>query len=204
MSNNHECACGHCHEHKNESKALPIILTAAGALLTVFSLLPFVGDMAEKLMQAAAMIICGMPVFADAVKAVSKLKIDESLLLVIAVIAAFLLGEYFEAAVVAVLFRVGELLEDYASDRSRKSIEAVFAIVSDSANLVLPDGTIKKVDADDINIGDVIAVLPHETVPVDGVIVSGAGSMDASAITGESIPVAAEEGCAVSSGMVRR
>lgn len=153
-------------------------------------------------MQTAAMIICGFPVFVDAIKSVSKLKINESLLLVIAVIAAFLLGEYFEAAAVAVLFRVGELLEGFASDRSRKSIEAIFSIVSDSANLVSADGTIKKVDADDIKIGDIIAVLPHETVPVDGVIVNGAGSMDASAITGESIPVAAEIGSKVSSGMI--
>ncbi len=153
-------------------------------------------------MQTAAMIICGFPVFVDAIKSVSKLKINESLLLVIAVIAAFLLGEYFEAAAVAVLFRVGELLEGFASDRSRKSIEAIFSIVSDSANLVSADGTIRKVDADDVKIGDIIAVLPHETVPVDGVIVNGAGSMDASAITGESIPVAAEIGSKVSSGMI--
>lgn len=153
-------------------------------------------------MQTAAMIICGFSVFVDAIKSVSKLKINESLLLVIAVISAFLLGEYFEAAAVAVLFRVGELLEGFASDRSRKSIEAIFSIVSDSANLVSADGTIKKVDADDIKIGDIIAVLPHETVPVDGVIVNGAGSMDASAITGESIPVAAEIGSKVSSGMI--
>lgn len=153
-------------------------------------------------MQTAAMIICGFPVFVDAIKSVSKLKINESLLLVIAVIAAFLLGEYFEAAAVAVLFRVGELLEGFASDRSRKSIEAIFSIVSDSANLVSADGTIRKVDADDVEIGDIIAVLPHETVPVDGVVVNGAGSMDASAITGESIPVAAEIGSKVSSGMI--
>ncbi len=202
MSDNHECGCCHCHAHENEKKLLPIVLTVVGALLTACSLLPFVGGIGAKLMQTAAMIICGFPVFVDAIKSVSKLKINESLLLVIAVIAAFLLGEYFEAAAVAVLFRVGELLEGFASDRSRKSIEAIFAIVSDSANLVLPDGTIKKVDADDIKIGDIIAVLPHETVPVDGVIVNGAGSMDASAITGESIPVAAEIGSKVSSGMI--
>lgn len=202
MSDNHECGCSHCHAHENEKKLLPILLTVVGALLTACSLLPFVGEIGAKLMQTAAMIICGFPVFVDAIKSVSKLKINESLLLVIAVIAAFLLGEYFEAAAVAVLFRVGELLEGFASDRSRKSIEAIFSIVSDSANLVSADGTIKKVDADDVKIGDIIAVLPHETVPVDGVIVNGAGSMDASAITGESIPVAAEIGSKVSSGMI--
>lgn len=196
------CGCDHCHDEKEGSKVLPIVLTVIGAALVICSVLPFMGETAAKLMQIAAAIICGIPVFADAIKAVSKLKINESLLLVIAVIAAFFLGEYFEAAMVAVLFRVGELLEDFASDRSRKSIEAIFSIVSDSANLVMPDGTLKKVDADDINIDDIIAVLPHETVPVDGVVVSGASSMDASAITGESIPVDVENGSKVSSGMV--
>lgn len=179
-----------------------MITTVIGAVLIAASFLPFVGDMAGKVFLIVAMILCGFPVFADAVKALSKFKINESLLLVIAVIAAFLLGEFFEAAVVSVLFRVGELMEDFASDRSRKSIEAIFSIVSDEANIVKPDGTLEKIDADDVKIGDVIAVLPHETVPVDGIVVKGGGSVDTSALTGESLPVEISEGSEVSSGMV--
>lgn len=196
------CGCDHCHEKKEEKSIMPIVITVVGALLVIASLLPVAGEFACKLMQVAAMTICGIPIFIDAVKAISKFKINESLLLVIAVIAALFLGEYFEAAVVAVLFRVGELMEDYASDRSRKSIEAIFSIVSDDANLVMADGTFKKIDADDIKIGDIIAVLPHETVPVDGVVTKGEGSVDASALTGESVPIAVEEGSSVSGGMI--
>ncbi len=202
MSDKHECGCGHCHEKKEENKAFPIVITAMGVLLIVVSLLPFIGEKAGGLLQVAAMIICGIPVFADAVKAVSKFRINESLLLVIAVIAAFFLGEYFEAAVVAVLFRIGELMEDYASDKSRKSIESIFEIVNDEANLVDENGNIQKIDADDVKINDTIAVLPHETVPVDGVVIKGIGSVDASALTGESIPIYVEEGSALSSGMI--
>ena len=196
------CSCGHCHEKEEKGKLLPIIVVIFSALLIAASFLPFVSETAGKLMLTAAMLISGLPVFADAVKALSKFKINESLLLVIAVIAAFFIGEFFEAAVVSVLFRVGELMEDYAEDKSRKSIEAIFGIVSDTANLVMPDGSYKSVDADDVNIGDTVAVLPHEILPVDGTVVKGFGSVDASALTGESMPVEVSEGSAVSSGMI--
>lgn len=196
------CGCSHCHEKQKENKSKPIIITVVGAVLIAFSFLPFVTDQISAVMLFAAMIICGIPVFVSAIKSISKLKINESVLLVIAVVAACILGEYFEAAVVTVLFRVGELMEDYASDKSRKSVEAVFSIVSDNANLVLPDGSIEKIDADDVEIGDIIAVMPHETVPVDGVVTSGVGSMDSSALTGESMPVFIEEGSLISSGMI--
>ena len=197
------CGCDHCHEHeKDENKALPIIITVLCAAAIGISFLPFFGSTVRNIILTAVILISGMPVFINAVKSISKLRIDESILLVIAVIAAFLLGEYFEAAVVSVLFRIGELMEDFASDRSRKSIEAIFGIVSDTANLVLPDGTLKKVDAEDIKVGDTVAVLPHETVPVDGVVVDGEGEADASALTGESLPVHFGEGSLLRSGMI--
>lgn len=196
------CGCSHCHDKKKESNAKPIAVTAVGALLIILSFLPFITEPVSVIMLALAVIICGIPVFTAAVNSLAKRKIDESVLLVIAVIAACILGEYTEAAVVTVLFRVGELMEDYASDKSRKSVEAIFSIVSDNANLVLSDGTIKKIDADDVEIGDILAILPHETVPVDGIVTSGMGSMDASALTGEALPVEIEEGSYVSSGMV--
>lgn len=197
------CGCDHCHEHeKDENKALPIIITVFCAAAIGISFLPFFDSTVRNIILTAVILISGMPVFINAVKSISKLRIDESILLVIAVIAAFLLGEYFEAAVVSVLFRIGELMEDFASDRSRKSIEAIFGIVSDTANLVLPDGTLKKVDAEDIKIGDTVAVLPHETVPVDGVVVDGEGEADASALTGESLPVHFGEGSLLRSGMI--
>lgn len=195
------CGCDHCHEEKKEG-VLPIVITVAGALLIAASFLPFINDIIRTVMLIAATLICGIPIFINAAKSVVKFKINESLLLVIAVTAAIFLGEFFEAAVVSVLFRVGELMEDYASDRSRKSIEAIFGIVNDNANLVMPDGSIKKIDADDVKIDDIIAILPHETVPVDGIAVKGEGSVDASALTGESMPVHVEEGSKLSSGMI--
>ena len=197
MSHEHECGCSHCHGEENKMK--PIILISVCVLLIVLS---FFSEKFSAVILISAIVVCGFSVFLSAVKSISKLNINETVLLLIAVVAACVLGEYFEAAVVTVLFRIGEIMEDYASDKSRKSIEAVFSIVSDSANVVQNDGTIKMIDADDVEIGDILAVMPHETVPVDGVVTSGAGSMDASALTGESLPVAVEVGSSVSSGMI--
>ncbi len=197
------CGCGHCHGHDGEKKGkLSIAITVIGVILTAASFIPFKIEWISSVMLIAAAVLCGFPVLIDAVKSLLKKQITEAFLLVIAVVAAIILGEFFEAAAVSVLFGIGELLEEYASDRSRKSIEAIFSIVSDDANLVLPDGKYEKIDADDVKIGDIIAVLPHETVPVDGVVIKGEGSVDASALTGEGMPVEVCVDSEISSGMI--
>lgn len=196
------CGCGHCHEKDEKESVLPIVMTAVGAALIAVSFLPLFDGFISKLLLIAATFLCGIPIFSDALKSLRNKQITEAFLLVIAVVSALFLGEFFEAAVVSVLFRVGELMEDYASGRSRKSIEAVFSIMTDEANIVRDGGKLEKIDADDVEIGDILAVLPHETVPVDGVVVKGCGSVDASALTGESMPVEVSEGFSVSSGMI--
>ena len=194
------CGCGHEHEHSTVGKTA-LFLTASGAILIVLSFLPFLSSIKDWLLIAAT-LLCGFSTFKNAFHSLKKLRIDESLLLLIAVVAAVILKEFFEAAMVSVLFRLGALLEEYASGKSRKAIESVFSIVSDEANLVLPDGKIHKVDADDLEINARIAVFPHEIIPVDGVVYDGAGTVDASAITGESIPVSVCKGDSVLSGML--
>lgn len=194
------CGCGHEHEHSTVGKTA-LFLTASGAILIVLSFLPLLSSIKDWLLIAAT-LLCGFSTFKNAFHSLKKLRIDESLLLLIAVVAAVILKEFFEAAMVSVLFRLGALLEEYASGKSRKAIESVFSIVSDEANLVLPDGKIHKVDADDLEINARIAVFPHEIIPVDGVVYDGAGTVDASAITGESIPVSVCKGDSVLSGML--
>ena len=196
------CKECHSHEHKEKKSLLTIVIIAVSIVMILVSFLPFLADDFSKLMLILAADICGIPIFIDAVKSLKKKQITESFLLVVAVIASFFLGEFFEAAVVSVLFRIGELMENYVSDKSRKSIESIFGIISDEANLVKSDGTLKKIDAENIRIGDILAVLPHEIVPVDGEVINGKGSVDASALTGESMPVEVCEGSTVSSGMI--
>ncbi len=193
------CGCGHSHSHKKDDK-LSVPITLLGAILIAVSFIPIFSAAVKTVLLISATVICGIPVFLDALKALKNKEIGETVLLLIAVIAAILLGEYFEAAVVTVLFRVGEQMEEYASGKSRKSIESVFAIVSDVANLVMPDGEIKKIDADEIEKGNILAVLPHEIIPADGVVTKGIGTVDESSLTGESLPVEVCEGSAVRSG----
>lgn len=193
------CSCG-CGHEKGESK-LPVVAVVCGALLTALSFLPFLNETVGKIMLIAAVIICGLPTFRSALLSLKNRKINESLLLLIAVVAAMILGEFTEAAAVSVFFRIGELLEEFASGRSRKSIESLYSIVSDEANLVNEDGTTVRIDADEVEIGNRLAVMPHEIICVDGVVYSGEGTVDASAITGESLPVEVRCGDKVRSGM---
>lgn len=193
------CGCGHCHGEE-EKGALPIVLTAVGAAAIAATFLPFINVTVKSVILALVAVVCGLPVFADAVKSLRNKKIGETVLMLIAVVAALLLGEFFEAAVVTVLFRAGELMDEYASGRSKRSIEALFSIVSDKANLVMPDGSFKKIDADEIEKGSVLAVLPHEIIPADGIIISGESTVDESALTGESLPVEVSGGSCVRSG----
>ncbi len=193
------CGCGHSHSHKENDK-LSVPITVIGAVLIAASFIPFSVGAIKNILLASATVICGIPIFADALKALKNKEIGETVLLLIAVIAAMLLGEFFEAAVVTVLFRVGEQMEEFASGKSRKSIESVFSIVSDTANLVMPDGSYQKIDADEIEKGNILAVLPHEIIPADGTVKRGIGTVDESSLTGEGLPVEVSDGSAVRSG----
>lgn len=179
---------------------MPVVITALGAVMIVVSFLPFVNATAGKIILALTAVVSGLPVFGDALKELKNKSAGESLLLFIAVAAALVLGEFFEAAMVTVLFRAGELMEEFASGRSRRSIESLFSIISETANLVMPDGSYETIDADEIECGNVIAVLPYELIPVDGTVIGGSGTVDCSSLTGESMPVTVSEGSKVLSG----
>lgn len=108
--------------------------------------------------------------------------------MMIAVVASCVLGEFFEAAAVTILFNIGEYIEDKAVSKSRKGIEALSMIRPDKAHLLKSDGTIITVDAEEIQPDDIIIVNPYERIPLDGIIIDGESSLDTSALTGESIP----------------
>lgn len=148
-----------------------------------------------------AVIVCGYKVFRLGFKSVLKLRLDENTLMTIAVIAAFCIGEFAEAALVTLLFAIGEALEDKAVSRSRHDIEKLAEIRPDTANLETHHGTLS-VPAQSVKTGDTIVINPFERIPLDGEIISGSSSIDASALTGESIPVNAVQGTKLLSGMM--
>lgn len=146
----------------------------------------------------AAYIIAGLEVLKDALKNIIKGQVfDENFLMSIATIGAICVGEYPEAIMVMLLYRIGEYFQDKAVEKSRHSISELMDIRPDYANL---DG--KKVSPESVKIGDIITVNTGEKVPLDGIITEGQASIDTSALTGESIPKSVKAGDAISSGCI--
>lgn len=149
-----------------------------------------------------AFILSGFPVLGNAFKGIIKGNVfNENTLMAVASIGAFLIKEYPEAVFVMIFYRVGEMFENYAVKKSRKSISEVMNICPEYANLV-KDGKTVKVDPEDIAIGDIITVAAGEKIPLDGVILSGNSYIDTRALTGESVPRRVSENETVLSGCI--
>ncbi len=126
---------------------------------------------------------------------------DENFLMSIATIGAFFVGEYPEGVAVMLFYQVGELFQSYAVGKSRKSIASLMQIRPDSANL-LKDGIIDIVSPEEVAIDDIILVKPGEKIPLDGIILEGASSLDTKALTGEALPKEVSVGDTAISGCI--
>lgn len=126
---------------------------------------------------------------------------DENFLMVVASIGAFFTGEYPEAVAVMLFFNVGEFFEDYAVNKSRKSITSLMDIRPDTATIEV-DGQLKQVSPEELKIGDVITVSAGEKIAIDGEVIEGSSSVDTSAITGESVPRSLSVGDKATSGYI--
>lgn len=147
-------------------------------------------------------LVLGFEIISDAIiKLLHGELFDEYFLMTVASIGALCIGEYPEAVAVMLFFRIGECFEDYAVDKSRRSIAELMGIRPDYA-CVEVDGVLQKFDPNTIPIGTVITVTPGERIPLDGVIMDGESSVDTSALTGESMPRTVKKGQQVVSGCV--
>ena len=152
-------------------------------------------------LSAAATLLSGYKIFLKGIKNAVRLKIDETVLLAVAVVAAFCLGEFVEAAMVTILFSLGDFIEDIAVDASRRDIEKLAQIRPDTATIV-KDGVETVVPAESVKTGSIITVKPYERLPLDGIVTSGKSTLDTSALTGESLPVDISVGSEVMSGAI--
>ncbi len=152
-------------------------------------------------LSVSATLLSGYKIFLKGIKNAVRLKIDETVLLAVAVVAAFCLGEFVEAAMVTILFSLGEFIEDIAVDASRRDIEKLAQIRPDTATIV-KDGIESVVPAESVKTGSIITVKPHERLPLDGIVTSGKSTLDTSALTGESLPVDISVGSEVMSGAI--
>lgn len=138
-------------------------------------------------------------------KALKNLKnrnpFDENFLMTIATLGAFGIGEYPEAVAVMLFYKIGEYFQEKAVSKSRNSIEALLNIKPQWANVYL-NGVLKKIRPNEVSVGNTILVNPGENIPLDGIIIKGASSLDTKAITGESLPQDVSEGNLVLSGSI--
>jgi Cd2+/Zn2+-exporting ATPase len=149
----------------------------------------------------AGIVSSGVPVIRSGYYSARNLSLDIDLLMGTAIVAATGIGYFVEAATLAVLFSIAELLEDYAMDRARHSLRELMELSPDEAT-VLRDGEEETVSVEEIHIGEIAAVRPGEKIPMDGIVVDGSSAVDESPITGESVPVDKSEADDVYAGTI--
>ena len=168
-------------------------------LISLFDLLPLPFDAAW-----AAIILCGLPIILEAVVGlITAFDIKADVLVSLALTASVITGESFAAGEVAFIMQLGALLEDVTVSRARAGIERLVKLTPVSARRLTAAGE-ELIPAQEVRVGELLRVLPGESIPVDGVIVSGETSVDQSVMTGESLPADKGPGDEVSSGTVNR
>lgn len=190
--------------NKKQKKVLIRIIASAVLLLAVklITVRFEVNVYIELLLYLIPYLVIGYDILKKAVKGIFRGQVfDENFLMAVATVGAMALGEYLEGAAVMLFYQIGELFQSVAVGKSRKNISALMDIRPDYVNVEI-DGKIEQFDPDDIEVGTEIIVNPGEKVPIDGVIVYGATTLDTVALTGESVPRNAEIGDEVISGSV--
>lgn len=176
-----------------------LVISGAAVICSLLKFKPFPFDMAW-----IAIILCGLPIVLEAVIGlVTAFDIKADVLVSMALIASICIGEIFAAGEVAFIMQLGALLEELTVARARAGIEKLVHLTPQTAR-VLRDGGEATIPAEEVKVGDRLRVLPGESVPVDGVIVSGRTSINQAVMTGESLPVDKTVGDDVSSGTVNQ
>jgi Cd2+/Zn2+-exporting ATPase len=203
-----EKGCGHggC-EHGHDDTPFPrTFLVVASGVLTglglVMQWLSVGPGWATQVVFAIATLSGGLLVFPAAWKALLKRRLDMNVLMTVAVVGAWIIGEHAEAAAVVFLFSLSELLESWAATRARRAVSALLELSPPTAIVSSPDGAEKEVPVSEVAIGATIRVKSGSRIPLDGEVISGASAVDQSPITGESVPVDKATGDAVYAGTV--
>lgn len=199
-------------EMTKKQKRNLIRILLASAMLVVFSLLPVKG-ISRLFLYLIPYFVVGYDILQKALRGIyHRQAFDEALLMSVATLGALALavydglhgGEanYTEAIAVMLFYQIGEWFQSYAVGKSRKNISALMDIRPDYANVERVDGTLFRVDPDEVEVGDTIIIQPGEKIPIDGVVKVGASTLNTAALTGESAPREVAPGDEVISGCV--
>ncbi len=195
------------HEFIEKLESIPATIVS-GVFLLAGLLIPIIsGDELPIYLDPSwiAVLISGIPLVYSAIKKLIRnkgiSKISSALLITAAMIASVAIGDIFAAGEIAFIMAIGEILEDKTTARARKGLKKLISLAPAQGRKLTKDGEVM-IPAEEIQVGDILRVLPGETIPVDGVIVSGETSVDQSVMTGESLPVDKTAGDSVFSGTV--
>ena len=190
---------------KQKKMLLRILVTAV--MLAVLHVLPITG-VPQLIAYLAAYLVIGYDILRKAGRGILNGRaFDENFLMALATLGAFFLavwtrsGDYVEGIAVMLFYQIGELFQSYAVGKSRRNITALMDIRPDYANIET-DGELHQVAPDEVAVGSIIVVQPGEKVPLDGVVVEGAASLNTSALTGESLPRDVRAGDEIISGCI--
>ena len=176
-----------------------LVVSGITIILSLLNIQPFSFDIAW-----VSIILCGVPIILEAIIGlVTAFDIKADVLVSLALIASVIIGETFAAGEVAFIMQLGGLLEELTVAKARAGIEKLVHLTPRIARK-LQDGTEEIISAENVQIDDILRVLPGETIPVDGVIISGHTSINEAVMTGESLPVDKSVGDEVSSGTVNQ
>lgn len=179
-----------------------IKIVIALALYLVALIGKFNSEWINNIIFILSYIIIGFEILKEAVENIFKGEVfDEDFLVTVATIGAFIIGEFPEAVAVMLFYQIGEFFQDYAVDKSKKSISNLMDIRPDYAN-VYRDEKIEKVNPNEVKIGETIVIRPGEKIPLDGKVIEGRTTLDTKALTGESLPREIIEGEEVLSGCI--
>ncbi|EGT5617913.1 cadmium-translocating P-type ATPase [Clostridium perfringens] len=206
--NSHSHEHGHSHSHGGVNQSIDkkeLFRLGIALVLFIIGMIVNLDKMYEFIIFGVAYIIAGGEVLLRAFKNILKGQVfDENFLMAIATIGAFAIGEFPEGVAVMLFYEVGEMFQDYAVNKSRKSISDLMNIRPDFANLIDLNGEEKRVSPESVNVGSIIVVRAGEKVPLDGVVLSGEATLDVSALTGESLPKEVEAKDDVLAGSINK
>ncbi len=185
-----------------KNKIIQIVVAFFIFLIAIF--VPFKNELIKFILFFISYILVGFEVIQEAFEHFFKGKFfDENCLMLIATVGAFAIKEFPEATCVMLFYQIGEMLQDYAVDKSKKSITKLMDIRPDFA-WVKRNNKVIKVNPNKVNLGEIIIVKPGEKIPLDGTVIEGSSLLDTSSLTGESVPKEVVVGDNVLSGCINQ
>ena len=166
---------------KSEKIKLIAIITSTISLIVSFIL-------NIQYISIISILLCGIPIFKECYEGLKEFDIKADLLVTIAIFASIIIGEVFAAGEIATIMAIGGFLEDYTVSKTQRKIKNLAKLKPLKATRIIEDME-ERIDVEKIKIGDILKVLPGESIPTDGVIIKGESSIDQSTLTGESLPV---------------